>query len=217
MAKLKIYGSPFSPYVARVVFAAAAKGIKHDVCMPEGGMKGPEHLRLNPFGKIPVIVDGNFSLYESAVIVEYLDAKQKPKPLVPKSAKAAAPLRLIAAIAGEYVQAPGLNLFRHWRSKSADTTVIEQNQAALAKGLDVLDKVLVKGKYAGGANFSIADVFAAPAIWFAVESAKLNGIADPIGGRKKLKSYFAALHKDKIAKPIFAAMAARLEQIKAER
>ena len=217
MAKLKIYGSPFSPFVARVVFAATAKGIKHEVAMPPGGMKISEHLGLNPFGKIPVIQDGNFSLYESAVIVEYLDGKQKSKPLVPKSAKAAAPLRLIAAVAGEYVQSAGLDLFRHWRSKSTDANVAQQAHTALAKGLDVLEKVMLKGKYAGGAKFSIADVFAAPAMWFAVQAATLNGIPDVLGGRKRLKSYFASIQKDKMAKPIFAAMTARLEQLKAER
>ncbi len=217
MAKLKIYGSPFSPFVASVVFAAAAKGLKYDVAMPPGGMKSPEHLGLNPFGKIPVIQDGNYSLYESTVIVEYLDGKYKPKPLVPKSAKAAAPLRLIAAVAGEYVQTAGLDLFRHWRSKSTDANVAQQAHASLVKGLDVLEKVMPKGKYAGGAKFSIADVFAAPALWFAVQSAALNGIPDMIGGRKRLKNYFASIQKDKVAKPIFTAMTARLEQLKAER
>ena len=63
----------------------------------------------------------------------------------------------------------------------------------------------------------IADVFAAPALWFSVHSAALNGIPDAIGGRKRLKSYFASIQKDKIAKPIFAAMTERLAQIKVDR
>jgi glutathione S-transferase len=210
---LTIYGSPFSPFVARVALAAEAKGMKYTIAMPEGGMKGPEHLRLNPFGKVPVLVDGGFSLYESGVIVEYLDAKGKTKPLVPKSAKAAAPLRLIAAVAGEYVQSPGLKIFRHWRSKSADAKALEDAKAELAKGLDVLEKVLVKGKFAGGSRFSIADVFAAPALWFSVNAAAHAGLGDVIGARRKLKSYFAAIQKDKTAKPVLDAMAARLKQM----
>ena len=213
MAALKIYGSPFSPFVARVLMAANAKGVKYVVSIPEGGVKGPLHLKLNPFGKVPVMEDGNFSLYESSVIVDYIDAKVKTKPLVPKSAKAAAPLRLIAAVTGEYVQNAGLKIFRHWRTKSDDATALAAAQAELASSLDVLEKLLVKGKYAGGARFSIADCYVGPALWFCVAAAAQVGVKDIFGKRKKLKSYFASIQKDKIAKPVFAGMAERLQSL----
>ena len=46
---MKIFGSPLSPFVARVILACDHKGIEHSVEMPEGGLKSPEFLSLNPF------------------------------------------------------------------------------------------------------------------------------------------------------------------------
>ena len=50
---MKLYGALASLYVARVVLAAKAKGVDLVPQMPPGGMKSPEHLAMNPLGKIP--------------------------------------------------------------------------------------------------------------------------------------------------------------------
>ena len=76
---MDVYGGILSPYVARVILTARHKGIKHKLKMPTGGLKSPEFLALNPMGKIPTIKDGSTVLYESSVIVDYLEAKYKKK------------------------------------------------------------------------------------------------------------------------------------------
>jgi glutathione S-transferase len=210
---LTVYGSPLSPFVARVALAATAKGMKYSLEMPKDGIKTPDFLAMNPFGKIPVLKDGKTVLYESAVIVEYLEAKGKTKRLVPKGAKAAASVRLIAAVAGEYVQAAGLKLFRHWRSKSTDDKALEDAKAELAKYLDVFEKVIDKGKYAAGSKFSLADVYAIPALFFAVHAGAQVGVENALGGRKRLKKYWAAIQKDKTAKAVVQAMSDRLKTL----
>ncbi|TAL04598.1 MAG: glutathione S-transferase family protein, partial [Rhodospirillaceae bacterium] len=101
---MTLYGSQLSPYVARVALAARFKGMKYTLAPPPGGLKSPEFLKINPLGKIPVLKDGATLICESAVIVEYLEAKGKTKKLVPKSAKAAAVARQVGAVATEYVQ-----------------------------------------------------------------------------------------------------------------
>src|SRR5438874_2305389 len=106
---LTIYGNPFSPFVARVLLAATIKGLRYKIVTPaDGGAAIPEVLKLNPFGKVPVLTDGRTRLFESGVIVEYLDAKSKRAPLVPRAAKAMAAVRLTGAIAAEYVQPPAV-------------------------------------------------------------------------------------------------------------
>ena len=208
---MTIYGSPLSPFVARVAMTANFKGMKYAFALPKDGLKSADFLAMNPFGKIPVLKDGKTVLYESAVIVEYLEAKSKAKKIVPKSAKAGAAARLVAAVAGEYVQNAGLKIFRHWRAKSDDAKALADADTELTKALDVLETILQKGKYAGGTKFTIADVFAAPAIFFAVNACAQAGLGDPLKGRKKLKKYWAGIQKDKTAKPTLLAMSERLK------
>ena len=70
---MKLYGGLLSPFVMRVVLTARAKGIELPVEMPEGGIKSDAFLALNPMGKMPCLVDGDFALPESSVIIDYLE------------------------------------------------------------------------------------------------------------------------------------------------
>ncbi|MDX2224980.1 MAG: glutathione S-transferase family protein [Rhodospirillaceae bacterium] len=210
---ITIYGAPLSPFVARVLLVCGYKGLKYEITMPKDGIKSPTYLKLNPLGKIPTIVDGKTVLFESPVIVDYLDAKSKKKRLVPSAAKALGQARLVAAIAGDYVQAPGLTIFRAIRAKSNDQAVIDAAKAELAKGLDALEHVISSKKYAAGASPTVADCFAVPALFFATEVGKLVGIADAIGSRAKTRTYWQRIGKDKVAAGVLKAMGDRLKQI----
>ncbi len=77
---MKLYGSGLSPNVRKPLAV-----INHldldveliDVKLQAGEHKTPEYLALNPNGKIPCLVDGDFKLWESTAIMQYL-ADQKP-------------------------------------------------------------------------------------------------------------------------------------------
>jgi len=73
---LKLYYGSGSPYAWRVQLALEHKALPYErivLSFGKGDLKTPEHLARNPRGKIPVLVDGDFALYESAAILEYLD------------------------------------------------------------------------------------------------------------------------------------------------
>jgi glutathione S-transferase len=210
---MTIYGVPFSPYVARVVLAAGAKGLKYKVEMPADGFKSPAFLKMNPFGKMPILVDGGVTLFESSVIVEYLEAKGKGKALLPKGAKAAAAVRLLATISDQYVQPLGRRMYAQWKGKCADQDAQRAIEADLAQGFDALERRMAKAKYAAGARFSLADVYIAPTLFHMMGYAPLIGIADPLAGRKKLATYWQRLQKDKLVGALFAQMRATFEQI----
>jgi glutathione S-transferase len=211
---MDIYGMILSPYAARVVLTARHKGIKHKLKMPEGGLKTPEFFALNPLGKIPTIKDGSTVLYESGVIVDYLDAKYKKKRIIPASAKDAAKARLIAMVFAEYVQAPVLTLFRQTNPATRDQKVVEEKLAEVNRGLDVVEKLLSGKSWAAGAKFTIADAYAVPA-WFFVNSFLPQfGVASPAGGRKKLTKYVAKLAKDKLTGGVLNEMAEGLKNFR---
>ena len=195
---MDIYGTIMSPFTARVVMAARFKGIKHKMVMPKDGMKSPAFLKLNPFGKMPVIKDGGVTLFESAVIIEYLEAKYKKKRLVPAAAKAAGQARLIGAVFAEYVQGPVFPLFRHADPAKRDQAVVDTRMAELNTALDIAEKMISAKPYAAGAKVTIADCFAAPTLFWALTVLALFGAEKPLGTRKKLGKYWAKVQKDKV-------------------
>jgi glutathione S-transferase len=89
---MKLYGFPASPRTHKVMVTAAQLGIPLDlltVNLMAGEAKRPEFLALNPNGRVPVLVDGDFVLWESTAIMQYL-ASLSPSPLFPEDARARA-------------------------------------------------------------------------------------------------------------------------------
>jgi glutathione S-transferase len=74
-----------SPYAWRVRFALEHKRIAHQVHMlsfEAGELKQPQFTALNPPKKVPVLVDDDFVLYESAAIMECLDERWSVPPII---------------------------------------------------------------------------------------------------------------------------------------
>lgn len=214
---MDVYGFMLSPYVARVVLTARYKGIKHKLKMPDGGMKTPEFLKLNPLGKMPTVKDGATVLFESAVIVDYLDAKHKQKRVIPAGAKDAARARLIAQVCAEYVQAPTLALSRQRDPATRDQKIIEEKLAEVGRGLDVLEKLLSGKGWAAGARFTVADAYAVPCWFFVSAILPRFGVNDPAGKRKKLRKYVAKINKEKLTATVLGEMDEGMKRMQAAR
>src|SRR6201995_5052260 len=86
-ANLKLISHKLCPYVQRAVIALAEKGVPFERIDIDLANKPEWFLRVSPLGKTPVLLVGDHAIFESAVILEYLEETQ-PKPLHP-----AAPLR----------------------------------------------------------------------------------------------------------------------------
>jgi glutathione S-transferase len=86
---MKLYGFPPSPNTWRVRAAAHQMGIPLElefVDLTKGAQRKPEYLALNPTGRTPTLVDGDFVLWESTAIMNYLGSKKKT-PLWPEDAR----------------------------------------------------------------------------------------------------------------------------------
>jgi len=100
------YGSG-SPFAWRVQFALEHKALPYErkvLSFSAGDTRKPEFLALNPRHRVPVIVDGDFTLYESNAIVEYLDDAYagRGQPLFPGDARNRAVVRRLVAEADNY-------------------------------------------------------------------------------------------------------------------
>lgn len=212
---LIIYGRVISPFVVSCALAAQIKGFKHEVQMPKGGIKSPAYLKLNPFSKVPVLKDGKTTLYESSVILEYINAKSKTKRFIPAAAKAAGQTRLIAAVANEYIIWPAINIVKHKRGTAVAPVDVNAALQDLEKGLDALEHVLVKGAFAAGGRLTLADIVVAPILLFTTAATDWYGIKDIIGKRTKLKKYWANIQKHKLIAPALDDMTEMFEVMKA--
>jgi len=95
---LTLYYGSGSPYAWRVQLALEHKALPYELkvlSFSAGDTRKPEFLALNPRHRVPVLVDGDFVLYESNAIVEYLDEAYPGRgaPLFPGDAKARAIVR----------------------------------------------------------------------------------------------------------------------------
>jgi glutathione S-transferase len=84
---IKLYDSQTSPNCHRVKVVLEEKQIPYElvpVDLKKGEQKRPDFLKLNPYGKVPVIIDGSTVVYESCIINEYLEDKYPQRSLLPK-------------------------------------------------------------------------------------------------------------------------------------
>ena len=83
---MRLHYSPYSSNSLRVLACAAELGVElelHEVDLAAGGQRSPEFLAMNPNGKVPVLEDGDFVLWESTAIINYLAARAEHTTLYP--------------------------------------------------------------------------------------------------------------------------------------
>ncbi len=107
MSLVLYYGSG-SPYAWRVQLALEHKALPYErkvLSFSAGDTRTPEFLALNPRHRVPVIVDGDFVLYESNAIVEYLDEAYPGRgaPLFPGDVRQRALVRRLIAEVDSYL------------------------------------------------------------------------------------------------------------------
>src|SRR5882757_8871910 len=84
-APLKLISHKLCPYVQRAVIALTEKGVPFERIDIDLGNKPDWFLAISPLGKTPVLQVGDRAIFESAVILEYLE-ETRPKPLHPDDA-----------------------------------------------------------------------------------------------------------------------------------
>ena len=95
---LKLYDFKSSPNCQRVKVVLAEKNLPYDIVpvdLRKQEQKKPEYLKLNPYGKVPVLTDDFTVLYESLIINEYLNEKYPDPPLMPKDPGGKAKARIL--------------------------------------------------------------------------------------------------------------------------
>lgn len=157
------YGSG-SPFAWKVWLALEHKQLPYELkvlSFDRGDTRSPEFLALNPRGKVPTLVDGDLVLWESAVILEYLEDRYPERPLLPKDPAGRALARRIAAEADSYLYAVqsrlGRAVFRP--ADERDATEIAAAVEGLVPELDRFAGYLNGDWFAGPLSFADFTVY----------------------------------------------------------
>jgi glutathione S-transferase len=162
---IKLYDFKSSPNCQRVKVVLAEKNLPYDIIavdLRKQEQKTPEFLKLNPYGKVPVLVDDGTVLYESCIINEYLNEKYPNPPLLPADLGKRAKARILidyglAHLDGAY-QKLRVELMKE--EKEQNQEVVDAAKNILRKLLQHLEKELEEPYLVG--DFSLADAALIP-------------------------------------------------------
>jgi len=163
---IKLYDAVPSSNSDRVKIALHEKGLPYErvtLNLAKKDQKQPEFLRLNPYGKVPVIDDDGQILFESCIINEYLDEKYPTPPLTPKDPYLRGRGRVLVDYALNYVHEPYWALRAEMLKPEAErnAAVVDQKRQSLRELLRYLEDALADKNYFLG-EFSLADIAIVP-------------------------------------------------------
>ncbi|TGX49106.1 glutathione S-transferase family protein [Sphingomonas gei] len=161
---IKIYGDPGSGSLRRITSAAAVMGVEIErvnIDLFKGESHTPEYLELNPHGLSPVMVDGDFVLYESSAINLYL-AEKAGSDLAGTTTRERYEILQWMFWSGEQWRVFATLTFdevlaKRFMGKPADESIVNLAAAKLRAGASVLDAHLAKHDYIVGDRLTLVD------------------------------------------------------------
>jgi glutathione S-transferase len=166
---LIFYGHPFSSYCQKAQIALYENATPFEYRMLETPEFQAELARLWPLKKFPVLVDGDTTVFESSIVIEYLDLVHPgPVHLLPADPRAALDVRRLDRFFDNYVMTPMQKLVLDCMrsSEQHDPAGVADARALLDQAYRWLETHLEGREWASG-DFSLADCAAAPSLFYA--------------------------------------------------
>lgn len=169
---LILYAHPFSSYCQKALVALYENETPFEFRMlsPEEPEILHEFEALWPVKRFPILVDGDRTLLEASVIVEYV-AFARPGPFkpIPEDPAAAIEVRMLDRIFDNYVSTPQQKVvFNAIRSEAdRDPYGVTEARTMLERAYQWLDRHMEGREWATGDHFSLADCAAAPSLFYA--------------------------------------------------
>jgi glutathione S-transferase len=157
---LKLLASPTSPYARKVRVVLAEKKIEYQLVDASPWIATSEVPAHNPLGKVPVLVlDDGSTLYDSRVIVEYLDTVSPVSRLIPEPSRQRIAVRRWEALAdGICDAAVAVTLERKRPSLQQSDEWVERQHDKIARGVAELARDLEERPWCSGDAYSLADI-----------------------------------------------------------
>ena len=190
MTEIIIYGLSFSPYVRSVAMALEIKCVPYrhqliELRPIEGGLGSAEHRQMHPFGRVPILDDGSFRIYETQAILRYLDARFPQAPLQPTEPQAIGRMSQAMGILDCYMFIQSIRPIGAQRvvrpalmGLAPDEAVVAEALPATELCLTALGRVLGKAPFLAGDALSMADLMLAPQLHLISPAPEVRAMLD---------------------------------------
>ncbi len=172
---MKLYHHPLSPNCRKVLTVVNHLGLDLEmevVDILKGKQRDPEFLAINPNGKVPALVDGELSLWESNAVMSYLAGKAEKNDLWPPDMRRYDIMRWMyweqahwsrgtSTLIGEYV-------FKSMRGEEPDPERVAEGEAEFSKYASVLNNHLEGKTWLVGDGLTLADFAVGALMTYAV-------------------------------------------------
>lgn len=167
---MKLIGSLTSPYARKARVVLAEKKIEYDFVLDSPWSPDSLVPDLNPLGKIPVLVlDDDTPLFDSRVIVEYLDNVAPNNKLMPAPNRERTEVKRWEALADGVCDAAVLIFLERKRpAKAQDAAWIARQEAKIERSLAFMAEQLGEESWCMGTHFSLADITVGCALGYLV-------------------------------------------------
>jgi glutathione S-transferase len=166
---MKLYHFP-SPNPQKVRFAMLELGLECEIVpvdLTKGEQRKPEFLAINPYGRVPVLTDGDLTLPESHAILNYLG--EKTGRLWPTTAAGKADAQRWLFFLSSHIMPPASDLaFNRVAAKflglKPDEDAIARGEKALPAVIGIVEGQVAKGKWMLGDGFTLVDCAYCPVL-----------------------------------------------------
>lgn len=160
MVRLVVYGDKNTPCTQTVLILLEELQLKYDlqsVSLKEGENKEETFLKLNPFGKVPVVEYDEYVIFESRSILRFISKNNTD--IVDLTLNDSVNVDMWLEVESNNFNPPvGKIIYERLFNESPSESVIRDSMNSLKKVLEVYEERLSNHKYIGGEEFSIADI-----------------------------------------------------------
>jgi len=166
---MKLFGTPGSPYVRKVRIALGEKRKAYEYIIDRPSNPDSKVPLFNPLGKIPVLVcDDGRAIYDSSVIVEYLDGVIEAPRLIPGNFADRIEVRRWEAL-GDGIADATVAISHNLRKPEAEREAqawYERQRDKITRGLATMEQDLGDRSFCHGDRFTLADIAAGFALGY---------------------------------------------------
>jgi glutathione S-transferase len=166
---LKLYDHPLSPYAQKVRIALREKGQAFEALLPTGigvGGAAGEFVEANYRAEVPALIDGDVRIFDSTIILEYIEDKWPEPPLLPASPAERARVRMIEEVMDTHYEAVNwavgeVTWFGRAKGEKA-SEMLATISRQIAGYLAWLERELGERPWFNGADFGWGDLSVVP-------------------------------------------------------